>query len=281
MARAKLSGSLLVCKGAPPPTTLAQQPRAFRSMGFGLGAVAVSVLAMASLNGLLLLQLSEVKRSAETALTIASSAMSRPIPAIPVAVPSSEVASAETAVFTPVPEPGAVPPAAVASASGPAIGPAPTVPASVESPEPPTTAGARVAPVAIAATPPAAAVAAPFRQTESDATAQVAPAAQPGAANLPAGQVAALLARGDVAFSEGDIASARLFYQRAAEAGDSQAALRLGGTYDPEFLVRTHLNGVRGDAAAAAHWYGRARELGAPEADILLSGIIAKKDQQP
>jgi hypothetical protein len=283
MARAKLSGSLLVSKGAPLPNTPAQQPALFRSMAFGSVAVAISFLAMASVSGWLLLQLNEARRSTEPALIIASPMKSEPAPAIPVAVASSEGASAEMAVVTRAPEPGALPPAAAGSASAPATGPAPTVPAVVESPGLPTTTGAPATPVAvIAATPATDAVAAPFRQTESDASAQAsARAAQPATVPLPAGQVAALLARGDMLFSKGDTASARLFYQRAAEAGSSQAALQLGETYDPEFLVRTHLNGVRGDPAAAAHWYGRARELGAPDADILLSGIIAKKDQQP
>jgi len=283
MARAKLSGSLLVSKGATLPTMPAQRPPAFRSVVLGPVAVAVPVLAMASLSGWLLLQLNEAKRSAEPALTFASPMKPEPAPAMPVAVASLEAASAETAVVTRAPEPDAAPPAVVVSASAPATGLAPTAPAVVESPGLPTTTGARATPVVvIEPTPPTAAVAAPFRQMESDAAAQAStPAAQPAKVHLPAGQVAALLGRGDVLFSAGDIASARLFYQRAAEAGDAGAAIRLGETYDPVFLLRTHLNGVRGDTAAAAHWYGRARELGAPDADILLSGIIAKKDQQP
>jgi hypothetical protein len=43
-------------------------------------------------------------------------------------------------------------------------------------------------------------------------------------------QAALLLERADRLFAARDIASARLFYERAAEAGDSQAALRLGGS---------------------------------------------------
>src|SRR5262249_26595790 len=47
---------------------------------------------------------------------------------------------------------------------------------------------------------------------------------------------ATLLSRADSLFSMGDVTSARLFYQRAADAGNGEAALRLAGTYDPSFL---------------------------------------------
>jgi hypothetical protein len=92
-------------------------------------------------------------------------------------------------------------------------------------------------------------------------------------------EVAALLARGDALITKGDIASARLFYERAAEAADGQAALRLAEAYDPAFLARAHLGGVRGDPLVAARWYRRARELGVSEAEILLQALAPGKDQ--
>jgi TPR repeat protein len=91
------------------------------------------------------------------------------------------------------------------------------------------------------------------------------------------GDVAALMTRGDSLFGNGDLVSARLFYERAANAGSGQAALRLAETYDPRFLEKTHLGGlVRGDMAAAAFWYRRAHDLGASEAAILLESIPSK-----
>jgi TPR repeat protein len=72
------------------------------------------------------------------------------------------------------------------------------------------------------------------------------------------------------------VASARLFYERAADAGNGEAALRLGETYDPNFLERAKLRAVQGDLKAAVHWYRRARELGVVEAEILLKGIQPK-----
>jgi TPR repeat protein len=66
----------------------------------------------------------------------------------------------------------------------------------------------------------------------------------------------------------GDISSARLFYERAADAGDARAALRLGKTFDPAFLDFAHLR-IRGDIGKALYWYSQARKLGETEVEIL------------
>jgi hypothetical protein len=87
---------------------------------------------------------------------------------------------------------------------------------------------------------------------------------------------AALLARGDVLFSKGDIVAARLFYERAAYAGEGQAALKLGETFDPVFLDQARLRGARGDLSTALSWYRRARDLGVAEAEILLKTLEPK-----
>jgi hypothetical protein len=89
--------------------------------------------------------------------------------------------------------------------------------------------------------------------------------------------IALLLSQGDVLLSRGDATSGRLFYNRAVEAGSAQAALRLGASYDPSFLSRAGVRGVRGDPALAAYWYQRAHALGAgAKADALLKGINAR-----
>lgn len=95
-------------------------------------------------------------------------------------------------------------------------------------------------------------------------------------ARLSSADAAVLLARGDALFVAGDLISARLFYERAANAGSGQAALRSGESYDPRFLEKTHLSAARGDRAAALYWYKRARDLGLSEATILLNSISAK-----
>jgi hypothetical protein len=83
---------------------------------------------------------------------------------------------------------------------------------------------------------------------------------------LSTAEIAALLARGDAMFAVGDITSARLFYERAADAGEGKAAVKLAKTFDPVFLYSARLYGVRGDTNMAAHWYRRARDLGEAEA---------------
>jgi TPR repeat protein len=74
------------------------------------------------------------------------------------------------------------------------------------------------------------------------------------------------LARGDGYLGKGDVTSARLYYERAADAGSRQAAMRLGATFDANFLGRAGLAGTRGDQARADMWYRRARGLGTAEA---------------
>jgi hypothetical protein len=76
-------------------------------------------------------------------------------------------------------------------------------------------------------------------------------------------EIAALLARGDWLFATGDVGSARLLYERAAEAGEAGAAVRLGETFDPIFLDKAHLREARADSGMAMFWYRRARDLGA------------------
>ena len=86
----------------------------------------------------------------------------------------------------------------------------------------------------------------------------------PSSANpsLSPAEVAALVTRGDGFLSVGDIASARLFYERAADTGNGSAVLRLGATFDPGFLSRAAIRGTLGDPVQAAFWYRRASELG-------------------
>ncbi len=91
------------------------------------------------------------------------------------------------------------------------------------------------------------------------------PAATGAPPSFPAVDIAGLLARGDGYLGMGDVTSARLFYERAADAGSGLGAMRLGATFDPNFLGRAGLVGTRGDQARADMWYGRARGLGMAE----------------
>jgi hypothetical protein len=75
-----------------------------------------------------------------------------------------------------------------------------------------------------------------------------------------------LLARGSALEATGDIGGARLVFQRAAEAGNAQAAFMLAETYDPTVLENLREVGLAPDVKAARIWYGKAKELGSEEA---------------
>ncbi|MGB6539964.1 MAG: hypothetical protein WBF03_03690 [Xanthobacteraceae bacterium] len=87
-------------------------------------------------------------------------------------------------------------------------------------------------------------------------------------------EIAALVMRGKDFIANGDLASARLLLQRAAEAGNANAALALGATFDP--LVIQHLGAVGGepDAARARKWYLKAVELGSTAASQQLAKLV-------
>jgi hypothetical protein len=78
-----------------------------------------------------------------------------------------------------------------------------------------------------------------------------------------AAEIAQMIKRGAELIANGDIAAARLMYQRAAEAGDATAAFALAETYDPMVLAK---GGVSPDVLVARGWYERARDLGSTAA---------------
>jgi hypothetical protein len=102
------------------------------------------------------------------------------------------------------------------------------------------------------------------------------PAVIPASAPVAAAESVEWRARGDALFVAGALAPARQFYELAADAGDGQAALQLGETYDPAFLAQAKITRERGDPAVAAHWYEKASKLGAASADILLKAVMAE-----
>jgi hypothetical protein len=98
---------------------------------------------------------------------------------------------------------------------------------------------------------------------------------------LSATEIAAFLARGDKFLAIADIVSARLFYERAADAGDASAAIRLGTTFDPTFLKRAGMRGDFGDQAQALSWYRRARDLGGADAERWLTRLETEHLAEP
>jgi len=79
-------------------------------------------------------------------------------------------------------------------------------------------------------------------------------------------ELEALLKRARGLLAIGDITSARLLLERAADAQEAEAALMLAGTYDPQVLGSQDLRSVSPDPAAARVWYQKAAQLGSADA---------------
>jgi hypothetical protein len=95
----------------------------------------------------------------------------------------------------------------------------------------------------------------------------------PPTSGLSTADLTELLDHGDAVLPNGDVASARLFYEPAAGAGDGLAALRLGASFDAEFLGRLGLGKLQANPAEARSRYSRARELGAVDAKRRLNSV--------
>jgi chromosome segregation ATPase len=81
-----------------------------------------------------------------------------------------------------------------------------------------------------------------------------------------AAEVARLVARASVLLGQGDIGSARLVLERAAEEGNAQATFALAETYDPLVLRKWGAYGTLGDVAKARNLYAKAQAGGIKEA---------------
>jgi hypothetical protein len=115
--------------------------------------------------------------------------------------------------------------------------------------------------------------AAPANAPVSAATSPAAIALAPPTSGFSSAEITELLDHGDSLLRNGDVASARLFYERGAGAGDGRAALRLGATFDPEFLGRIGFGKLQANPAEAQSWYSRARDLGAVDAKRHLNSL--------
>jgi curved DNA-binding protein CbpA len=75
-------------------------------------------------------------------------------------------------------------------------------------------------------------------------------------------QAQRLVGQGDRQFADGNIATARLYYARAADLGFAPAASKLADTFDAQVLARHGVHGVRPNPAEVEKWRRRAAELG-------------------
>jgi hypothetical protein len=79
-------------------------------------------------------------------------------------------------------------------------------------------------------------------------------------------EIKLLMKQGEQLIAAGDVATARTVLQRAADAGDANAAMALGATYDPNVLARLGVVGVNAELEKARSWYQKAETLGSPDA---------------
>ena len=173
------------------------------------------------------------------------------------------VAGSTRLSWTAPPRAAAPPPAASAVAVPPAALPPAIVP--------PAARVAAVPPAASPAVPPPAAVAPPVAPLDASPPPQA-----DFVRNLDPKEILVLVKRGQELLASGDILSARLLLQRAAEARDARAALLLGTTYDPALLKQFGANGLA-DVAQARNWYQKARQWGESDAQRQLEALAVSR----
>jgi hypothetical protein len=79
-------------------------------------------------------------------------------------------------------------------------------------------------------------------------------------------EVSLLIKQGEKHIAAGDVVTARMIFQRAAEDGDATAALALAATYDPSVLAKLGVMGMGADVEKARNWYRMAESYGSAEA---------------
>jgi hypothetical protein len=86
-------------------------------------------------------------------------------------------------------------------------------------------------------------------------------------------ELATLMRRAKGLLAAGDIPSARLLLERAANAQDANAAFMLGQTYDPQMLGTQDIRKIKSDPAIARAWYQQAAQLGSADAQRRLGQL--------
>ena len=89
-----------------------------------------------------------------------------------------------------------------------------------------------------------------------------------------------LMSRGNDLLGLGDPASARLFYELAAESGSVSAATAMGKTFDPLYHAEAGIHGASTDPGLAKEWYTKAATAGDEEAASRLRSLTDWIDRQ-
>jgi hypothetical protein len=129
---------------------------------------------------------------------------------------------------------------------------------------PPPAAAAPLAAVAPVAVVPSAAPPAP--------AAPPVPAA-PQVRRMDPDELANLMQRAQGFLATGDLPSARLLLERAADGADANAALMLARTYDPDVLGAQDIRNIVPEPAKARAWYQKAAQLGSADAQRRLAQL--------
>lgn len=83
----------------------------------------------------------------------------------------------------------------------------------------------------------------------------------------------ALIARAEKLLASNDIAAARLIFTRLAKRGSSRGALAMAQSYDPAFLSRYNIAGLKPDMEKARYWYSLAADHGSEDASRRLIAL--------
>ena len=201
-----------------------------------------------------------------------------PFSQLQVQAPTRQSTEAETQAAPPVPKPAAETPKAEAAAQPESEKTAPkeepVVQPEAEKTAPKAEVVTQPEPQAAPPEPEVAAQPAPEAPAPETKVAVLTPPAQTEPAPAaPASSKSPLLTKGDELMNLGDIASARLLYQRALKAGDPRAATALGKSYDPMVFEQLKVHGVLPDANIAIEWYQRGAEGGDVEATSQLQAL--------
>jgi hypothetical protein len=95
----------------------------------------------------------------------------------------------------------------------------------------------------------------------------------PQVKHVEAQELATLMKRAKDMLAMGDIPSARLLLERAAEGQDAIAALMLARTYDPAVLGTSDVRNITPEPDKARAWYQKAAQFGSAEAQQRLAQL--------
>jgi hypothetical protein len=99
------------------------------------------------------------------------------------------------------------------------------------------------------------------------------PGASPQARQIDAEELANLMQRAKGFLASGDLMSARLLLERAADAQQVEAALLLAQSYDPDVLGTSDVRNIIPEPAKARAWYQKAAQLGSADAQRRLAQL--------